>query len=263
MTVIGQGSIVYNAPLRRYIYTSWTEFTWEFYEAPQPWGPWTLFFSKDFGAYPWVDTKNGGYATTIPSKYISADGLSMYVQSNTWGRSSVTNYDFSLRRLRVTPYVPGRQAENVPGPDALSSRPDSVPITRALRNGLALILNDGLTMWEGDDSFTGDAKSFDYWGYVWDAPLHMNQLVYTNGDVTTHGGWFEALTVEVRRGQQWVPVDGLSVTPDYTYGPKLPTHRSFTFRFANTISDGIRIAGTPGGDWHYTSIAELAVYYSE
>src|SRR5690606_11778771 len=43
MSVISQGSIVYNKPLNRYIYSSWTEYTFEFYEAPTPWGPWKRF----------------------------------------------------------------------------------------------------------------------------------------------------------------------------------------------------------------------------
>mgnify|MGYP002580976973 FL=1 len=54
MTVISQGSIVYNKPLDRYIYTSWTEYTFEFYESPTPYGPFKLFLSKDFGGYPWT-----------------------------------------------------------------------------------------------------------------------------------------------------------------------------------------------------------------
>jgi hypothetical protein len=263
MTVLGQGSIVYNAPLKRYIYTSWTEYTWEFYEAPQPWGPWQLFFSKDFGAYPWHDTKNGGYATTIPSKFISPDGRDMYVQSNTWGNSNVRNYNFSLRKLHVVPFEPSPSVDNPHSSEALSSRPDAVAITRALRNGQVAILNDGVVTWQTDDSFTGDAKTYDYWGYLWDVPLHMNTLVYSNGDVTAHGGWFEDLTLQVRKGQEWVAVDGLVITPAYDFDATLPINASFTFRFADTVADGIRIAGRPGGDYHYTSIAELSVYYGE
>ncbi|MDF2648268.1 MAG: beta-lactamase [Paenibacillus sp.] len=60
-SVLSQGGIVYNKALNRYLYTSWTEYTFEFYEAPQPWGPWKKFMTKDFGGYPWSDTKNGGY----------------------------------------------------------------------------------------------------------------------------------------------------------------------------------------------------------
>ncbi|MCA1654926.1 MAG: DUF4185 domain-containing protein [Pseudonocardiaceae bacterium] len=82
LTQISQGGIVYNKPLNRYIYTSWSEYTFEFYESATPWGPWRHFTPKDFGGYPWFRYKHGGYTTTIPSKYISADGRSMWLQSN-------------------------------------------------------------------------------------------------------------------------------------------------------------------------------------
>ncbi len=102
LTVLSQGSVVYNEPLNRFLYTSWTEYTFEFYEAAHPWGPWKLFMSKDFGEYPWSNTHNGGYAATIPSKFISSNGKTMYVQSNTF-MGGVNNYNFSLRKLVVEP----------------------------------------------------------------------------------------------------------------------------------------------------------------
>lgn len=84
LTVISQGSIVYTPPLDRYIHSSWTKWTWEFYEAPRAVGPWNLCYRQGFGGYLWhgkgsdcAGSKNGGYATTIPSKFISSDGISM------------------------------------------------------------------------------------------------------------------------------------------------------------------------------------------
>ena len=114
LSVISQGGVVWNAPLRRYIYTSWSEYTFEFYEAPAPWGPWNLFLHHDAGCYPWFGLpksgqtdpgpKNGGYGCTIPSKFISADGLSMWVQSNWWvdNDAGTDDYRFCLRRMDVT-----------------------------------------------------------------------------------------------------------------------------------------------------------------
>ena len=59
-TVIGQGGVVYDEPLNRYIYSSWSgNNDFEFYEAPEPWGPWNLFMSKDFGV-PITDSSYGG-----------------------------------------------------------------------------------------------------------------------------------------------------------------------------------------------------------
>jgi hypothetical protein len=103
LTVLGQGGIVFNKPLNRYIYTSWTEYTFEFYEAPTPWGPWNHFLTQDFGPYPWSYTQHGGYATTIPSKFISPDGKEMWVQSNVCpcGGAGMADYNFSLRKLTV------------------------------------------------------------------------------------------------------------------------------------------------------------------
>lgn len=100
MNVLSQGSIVYNKPLNRYIYSSWTENTFEFYESPTPWGPFTLFFSHHFGYYPWSEENYGGYATVIPSKYISEDGLTMYVVSQTFV-GGTNKYAFNLRKLTV------------------------------------------------------------------------------------------------------------------------------------------------------------------
>ena len=75
--------INYIAPLDVYILSQWyytrlddparrwkaTRF--EFYHAPAPWGPWTLFHAQDFEPEGW-------YNPSIPSKYISADGKSMW-----------------------------------------------------------------------------------------------------------------------------------------------------------------------------------------
>ncbi|MCC7449431.1 MAG: DUF4185 domain-containing protein [Anaerolineae bacterium] len=110
--VLAQGGVVYNKPLNRYIYSTWTEFTFEFYEAPHPWGPWKHFLTKDYGIYPWSPTRYGGYGTTIPSKFISADGKVMWVQSNVcWcSDSGFSNYQFSLRRLEVEPADLAKQA---------------------------------------------------------------------------------------------------------------------------------------------------------
>jgi hypothetical protein len=101
-SVISQGGVVYDAPLKRYIYTSWTEYTFEFYEAPAPWGPWRRFLSKDFGLPPWTAQHHGGYATSIPSRYVSEDGRTMWVQSNTWS-AGVDQNNLALRKLVVVP----------------------------------------------------------------------------------------------------------------------------------------------------------------
>jgi hypothetical protein len=100
-SVLSQGSVVYDAPRSRYLYTSWTKYTFEFYEAPSPWGPWRKFLYEDFGPYPWTAARNGGYATTAPSKFIDEGGTSMWIQSNSY-KSGVTHDNFSLRTLEIS-----------------------------------------------------------------------------------------------------------------------------------------------------------------
>ena len=108
LTVVSQGGVVYNPGLDRYLYTSWTELTFEFYDSPTPWGPFELFLSKDFGPYPWSLDSHGGYGTTIPSKFISPDGRSMWLQSNVCpcAPAEMSVYDFALRPMTVEPAGP-------------------------------------------------------------------------------------------------------------------------------------------------------------
>ncbi len=103
MSVLSQGGVTYLPRHQRYLYTSWTEFTFEFYEAPHPWGPWTLFFSEDFGEYPWAADRIGGYATTVPSKFVAEDERTMWLQSNVCpcAPAGVTSYWWGLREMRL------------------------------------------------------------------------------------------------------------------------------------------------------------------
>lgn len=103
LSVISQGGVTYLPKRDRYLYTSWTEFTFEFYESPTPWGPWTLFLSEDFGEYPWNAERIGGYGTTIPSKFISEDETTMWVQSNVCpcAPAGTTSYWFGLREMTL------------------------------------------------------------------------------------------------------------------------------------------------------------------
>lgn len=277
--VISQGGVVYNAPLKRYIYSSWTWYTWEFYEAPQPWGPWRLFMRKDFGATPWFGESNdpecpgrneGGYPTTIPSKFISADGKTLWVQSNSWERWNYAcgspNYNFSLRQMTVEPFVSG-EPTNPPDPSHnLAAVEGATPIEKCARHGRVAIYNDGRR--DGNESsYDGDAlKPVDFWGYTWPLRYNLDRVVYTTGDVSPEGGWFEraerGLRVQVRQDSEWVDVEDLSITPDYPYDSSAGAHTSYALSFRKTWGSGVRIIGPPGGNARFTTIAELEVHYA-
>jgi hypothetical protein len=102
-SVISQAGIVYVPALHRYVYPSWTENTFEFYTAKQPWGPWKHANSVDFGAYPWTTKRFGGYGLSLPSKFIAKDGRSAWLQSNVCpcAPAGMSDYDFSMRTVRL------------------------------------------------------------------------------------------------------------------------------------------------------------------
>lgn len=261
-TVLSQGSIVYNKPLNRYIYTSWTEFTFEFYEAPTPWGPWKRFFSKDFGVYPWFENHHGGYGVVIPSKYISEDGTEMWLNSNTF-MGGIQRYSLSFRKLKVTPYKktePTNERSDVNL--ALPTNSSNVtPISKYSAHFSHLNnLNDGVKN-HSEDSWNGERKEEDWWGYTWSQAYHMNKVVYTTGNMYPDGGWFEDIKVQVRQNFKWVDVKNLKATPTYPNNQDAGKNQTYTFTFDKTWGDGVRIIGTPGGSATFTSIGELEVYY--
>jgi hypothetical protein len=277
--VISQGSVVYNAPLNRYLYTSWTWYTWEFYEAPQPWGPWRLFMRKDFGAHQWFgesdDTacqglNEGGYCTTIPSKFISPDGKTMWVQSDSWERWNYacgsSNYNFSLRKLTVEPYVL-TQAANARDPSNNLARTgeNTTPIEKCARHGRVAYYNDGVKNASESSEDCDELKSYDFWGYTWSRRYNMDRVVYTTGHTSSNGGWFDrtdgGLRVQVRQNFAWVDVAGLRLTPDYPYDASAGPDKMYELAFAPTWGDGVRIIGAPGGAARFTTISELEVYF--
>lgn len=269
-TLLAQGGVVYNAGLRRFLYTSWTEHTFQFYEAPTPWGPWRRFLDHDFGPFPWTgprsaDAYHGGYATTVPSKFISADGRGLWVQSNwfvTAATSTGSTYHFSLRPLRLEPMPPpGAPAVRPPPGANLARLPGAAPIARAARTGHLDVLGDERTD-RAEDSWNGQDKAEDYWGYTWPEPVQCTRIVFTSGPHDYGSGWFDRTPqVQVRAGDgSWRDLDGVTVTPPYPQDWTATGGASFTFTFDPVRSTGIRLSGPPGGWGCYTSISELAVY---
>lgn len=104
-SVIGQGGVVYDKPLKRYLFTSWSCSTHELYEAPAPWGPWKHVLSSDFGST-LSRYHRGQYGTSIPSKFINRDGTRLFLQSNVC--CSGDSYTFSLREIYLEVSRTGR-----------------------------------------------------------------------------------------------------------------------------------------------------------
>ncbi len=262
-TCIAQGSVVWNPGLGRYLYSTWSEYTFEFFEASAPWGPWRHLHSHDFGHFPWHGprsplAKHGGYAPTMPSKFISADGRDLWLQSNWFVPASSRGgraYCFGLRRVRFDPGT-----DTVAAPTGGDLALDGSPLVSRVREGQEVVLNDGRRDLAEDSAF-GPGTGEDVWGYEWPSPRRFSRLVYVPGPQDSLGGWFAAgPRVEVRINGEWVLASGVAVTPPYPNDYTALEEDSYTFDFDPVTADGVRLIGEPGGGMRYTSIAELEVW---
>jgi hypothetical protein len=73
-------------------------------------------------------------------------------------------------------------------------------------------------------------------------------------DDTPRGGYFEDLTVQVRRDGQYITPDDVRITPDLS---PLSIYQRITITFAPAVGDAVRIAGKAGGTDRFTTILEL------
>lgn len=262
LSVISQGGVTYLEKQKRYVYTSWTEYTFEFYEAPTPWGPWKHFLSKDFGGYPWSTSKYGGYGVTIPSKFVQPDGKTMYVQANVCpcggGGIGTSVYNFNLRKLVLTPSVPG-SAGNLPGDANLAA--GAVAISKSSQSGSLALMNDG-ALTGGETDFDDEVKGASWWGYTWPARQRVNRVEFTSGAVSAEGGYFTGRPrVQVKVDGSWVEVAAQTVSPAYPGDASAGANKTYTITFPVQETDGVRVIGLPGGTRSYTSVSELAVRY--
>ncbi len=263
-TTIAQGGVVWNPGLGRYLYSSWSEYTHEFFEAPAPWGPWRHLHSADYGSFPWQGprsplAKHGGYAPTMPSKFLSDDGRDLWLQSNWFfeaGSRGGRAYTFGLRRVR---FDPGTDAVAPAATGNLALAPDTWPLVSRVADGQTSVLNDGRRDL-AEDSSRGPGSGDDAWGYQWPSPRRFDRVVYVPGGQDSMGGWFaDGPRIEARVQGEWREV-AASVAPAYRNDFTALEEREYVFDFAEVCADGVRLIGNPGGPMRYTSIAELEVW---
>ena len=261
--VIAQGGVTYDAPLQKYIFSSWSCSTHEFYEASQPWGPWKHFQSTDFGPLRLKENR-GQYGISIPSKFISEDGKTLWVQSNVCCGGD--SYRFSLRKLYLVPNVVASPTNKLSGQNLAYSAgtraiSKSTHFGTLCGRGCSDQLNSGDTTVSEDD-FDEEVKTADWWGYLWPKPYNINQVTYTTGTMFPNGGWYQKkLRVQVRQNFKWVDVPATAVTPAYPYTAAAGSFTTYTFDLPKTWGDGVRITGQPGGTGYFTSINQLGVYF--
>src|SRR5262249_62002596 len=84
-------------------------------------------------------------------------------------------------------------------------------------------------------------------------------VVFQEGINFFDGGWFDTLTVQVRQNGVWTNVANLVSTPPYPPNDAV-NYETYTLTFDDTVGDGIRIDGAPGGSADFISVGELEVY---
>jgi hypothetical protein len=117
---------------------------------------------------------------------------------------------------------------------------------------------------DNNDSNDQTPKAEDYWGYLWSQPYYFDQIVYYNGQFSGDGGWFTSLKVQYTNdGTTWTDTPITKIMPPYDFTNSAAGRRAFT-RYDISIpilrATGIRIFGTPGGTFTYTSVGELEVF---
>ena len=139
------------------------------------------------------------------------------------------------------------------------------------------IINDG--KYHGDNSvfysINDSNKSFiDYYGYEWENPKLIGNIVFRTGSMEENGGWFKNIEIEyINNNGDWVKLkEGFSISPEFDNSNSALNKSHFVdylIDFSPINTKGIRITGYAGGGdhWHelsknsyFTSITELEVY---
>jgi hypothetical protein len=145
---------------------------------------------------------------------------------------------------------------------ATGSTPPSSYLFTAMHFGIEF-LNNGIYR-ENEDSWDGTFRTENYWGYMWGQPYYFDHIVYCAGGVFRDGGWFTDMTVQYTQdGLTWKEAAGVRISPQYDFTDSSAGRTSYLrydITFATVYGQGIRIYGTPGGFWTFTSISELEVY---
>jgi hypothetical protein len=126
------------------------------------------------------------------------------------------------------------------------------------------VVRDGVTPYPGSteplwqyDTFNPDiCRSFEWFGYTFPTPYFFSHVAFEEGLEYASGGFFISPRIQVLNGGEWEDVENLVCTPPYA-GPNGIGYETYDFTFSPVCGEGIRIAGIPGGDTSFVSVAEL------
>lgn len=135
------------------------------------------------------------------------------------------------------------------------------------------LMKDGVVSGQNYDTYDGNTpnpgslqgeETFEFFGYLFDAPLEVHSLVYYTGGVFGDGGWWTTMGVQVTNdGVTWQDASGFVSGPVYDTRDSGSGRSSYSKYIISIIPDvvtGIRVAGHAGGSARFVSICELEVY---
>jgi hypothetical protein len=130
------------------------------------------------------------------------------------------------------------------------------PNIEVIRDGQFAPVGSTDPMLQYDTYSGGSPSSFDWIGYEFPVIHSFSNIEFQQGIVSSAGGWFDTLKVQVRSAGVWSDVEDLTIHPPYTGGAAVSFER-YELNFTVVDGDGIRIAGTPGGSHYFISVAEF------
>ena len=140
----------------------------------------------------------------------------------------------------------------------------------AIIDGIADVTYNGHRAYLTYDGVNSQPEGGDFYQINFDRDLRFESVVFYEGeyvmggspnsypgDYEAVGGYFEDMTVEVGDNGVWTEVTGLTFSEmldPFTF------YQVITLNFEAALGDAIRIRGTAGGQYEYTSIIELEAY---
>ena len=140
---------------------------------------------------------------------------------------------------------------------------------RSIIDGITDVTYNGHLPYVTDDAVIAQPSGGDFYQLDFNQTLSFGSVVFYEGDIawngvnndprvtTPLGGYFANLTVEIRQNGTFYPVSGLHLSE------ALDPYTQFQvieISFDSASGDAIRIRGTAGGTYQFTSIVELEAY---
>lgn len=200
------------------------------------------------------DMGDGFVSDTQPALYTYRECGEYTVQCTVTGVNGNTVTVQNIIEIEDLTSVPGKAICSVTAPTGGGNK-DMQVMYDGVRPA-AGTSNDSLQY----DAYCGGGETESVWaGVQFDVSATLTAVQFTEGMHFHDGGWFaETPVVEVLVNGEWVAVE-TTVSPEYPTGDDHgKSFETYTFTFAEeTLCDGVRFVGKPGGSAYFISVGEI------